>query len=157
MEFLRNSPPFRSSAPNYFILTSLRTDIPEILSLANVFVDCPTTWLEGLGIAHLEAMAMGKPAVVSENGGLTDAALNGATGFVVPPGDVDRLSSAILRLLNEHELAQRMGTNARKRIEGTVRRPKKIQERWKRCLRIFSEESASIENLLTVVQQTLIS
>ena len=39
------------------------------------------------------------------------------TGFVVPPGDVDRLSSAILRLLNDHDLARRMGTNARKRIE----------------------------------------
>lgn len=102
---------------HHFIFTGWRTDIPEILSLADLFVHCPTTWIEGLGIAHLEAMAMGKPTIVSENGGLPEAAVDGVTGFVVPPGDVDRLSSTILKLLNDPHLSQRMSANARKRIE----------------------------------------
>ncbi len=102
---------------HHFIFARWRTDIPEVLSLVDLFVHCPTTWIEGLGIAHLEAMAMGKPTVVSHNGGLPDAALDGVTGFVVPPGDVGRLSSAILKLLNDNELSLRMGRNARQRVE----------------------------------------
>lgn len=102
---------------HHFIFAGWRTDIPEILSLADLFVHCPTTWIEGLGIAHLEAMAMGKPTVVSDNGGLPDAAVDGVTGFVVPPGDVDRLSSAILKLLKDDELSLRLGRNARQRVE----------------------------------------
>ena len=102
---------------DHFLFTGWRTDIPEILSLADFFVHCPTTWLEGLGIAHLEAMAMAKPTIVSENGGLIDAALHGATGFVVPPADVERLSSAILKLLSDHKLSRQMGANARRRVE----------------------------------------
>ena len=102
---------------HHFIFAGWRTDIPEILSLVDLFVHCPTTWIEGLGIAHLEAMAMGKPTVVSYNGGLPDAALDGVTGFVVPPGDIGRLSSAILKLLNDDGLSLRMGRNARQRVE----------------------------------------
>jgi len=102
---------------HHFFFSGWRTDIPEILSLADLFVHCPTTWIEGLGIAHLEAMAMGKPTVVSDNGGLPDAAVDGVTGFVVPPGDVDGLSSAILKLLNDDELSLRLSRNARQRVE----------------------------------------
>ena len=102
---------------HHFIFAGWRTDVPEILSLVDLFVHCPTTWIEGLGIAHLEAMAMGKPTVVSHNGGLPDAAVDGVTGFVVPPGDVDSLSSAILKLLNDDELSLRLGRNARRRVE----------------------------------------
>ena len=102
---------------DYFIFAGWRTDIPQILSILDVFVHCPTTWIEGLGIAHLEAMAMAKPTVVSQNGGLPDAAVDGRTGFIVPPGDIDKLSSAILRLLRDQELASRLGRNARQRVE----------------------------------------
>jgi len=102
---------------DYFIFVGWRTDIPQILSILDVFVHCPTTWVEGLGIAHLEAMAMAKPTVVSQNGGLPDAAVDGWTGFIVPPGDIDMLSSAILSLLRDQELATRMGRNARQRVE----------------------------------------
>ncbi len=99
------------------IFTGWRTDIPEILSVLDVFVHCPTTWIEGLGIAHLEAMAMGKPTVVSDNGGLSDAAVDGVTGFIVPPGNIAELSAAVLRLLTDRELALRLGSNATRRVE----------------------------------------
>jgi glycosyltransferase involved in cell wall biosynthesis len=99
------------------IFTGWRTDIPDILSVLDVFVHCPTTWIEGLGIAHLEAMATGKPTVVSDNGGLSDAAVNGVTGFIVPPGNVAELSAAVLQLLMDSELALRLGSNARSRVE----------------------------------------
>jgi glycosyltransferase involved in cell wall biosynthesis len=99
------------------IFMGWRTDIPQILSMLDIFVHCPTTWIEGLGIAHLEAMAMGKPTVVSSNGGLSDAAADGVTGFIVPPGDIEKLAASVLRLLTDHELAVRFGRNARQRAE----------------------------------------
>lgn len=100
---------------DHVIFTGWRDDMPETLSVLDIFVHCPTTWIEGLGIAHLEAMAMGKPTVVSDNGGLPDVVLDGVTGFLVPPGNIQELSAAILRLLRDDELARRLGANARQR------------------------------------------
>ena len=94
--------------------------------------------------------------MASENGGLTDVALDGVTGFVVPPGDVDRLSSAILRLLNEHELAQRMETNARKRVEELFDVRKKYKKDGSAAYE-YSRKNRLRSAPLTVVQQTLIS
>jgi phosphatidylinositol alpha-1,6-mannosyltransferase len=89
----------------------------EILAIVDVFVHCPTTWIEGLGISNLEAMAMGKATIVSNNGGLPDAVVDGVTGFVVPPGDVASTADRILRLLRDPSLAARMGQNAHARAE----------------------------------------
>lgn len=142
---------------HHFIFTGWRTDIPEILSLADLFVHCPTTWLEGLGIAHLEAMAMAKPTIVSENGGLTDAALDGVTGLVVPPGDIPRLSSAILKLLRDPQLAQHMGANARKRVEEQF----DVQKNTRKMEALLHEYSGKnrfrSKNRLPIVPQTQIS
>ncbi len=99
------------------IFTGWRSDIPAMLSIADIFVHCPTTFLEGLGIANLEAMAMGKPTVVSDNGGLPDAVVNGLTGYIIHPGNVRGMAEAIKRLLDNEQLARRLGENARKRVE----------------------------------------
>ena len=68
-----------------------QNDMPSVLAAFDIFVHCPTTFIEGLPIACLEAMACGKPTIVSENGGLPDAVVEGVTGFIVPPGDIDAL------------------------------------------------------------------
>jgi len=122
---------------DYVIFTGWREDVPRILSAVDIFVHCPTTCIEGLGIANLEAMAMGKPTVVSNNGGLPDAVVDGVTGFVVPPGDIEKLSAAILRLLEDDELARRLGRNARQRIENEF-----DIEKNTRKLEVFFEEYA---------------
>jgi glycosyltransferase involved in cell wall biosynthesis len=99
------------------IFTGWRTDIPNILGGLDVFVHCPTSWPEGLGIATLEAMAMGKPTIVSDNFGLTETTQDKVTGFVVPKGDALALSRAILTLLKDKQLASDMGKRARDRAE----------------------------------------
>lgn len=142
---------------NHFIFAGWRTDIPEILSLADLFVHCPTTWLEGLGIAHLEAMAMGKPTVVSENGGLPEAALDGVTGFVVPPGNIDCLSSAILKLLNDDDLARGMGRKARQRAAEFFDAKKNIKK-MEALLHEYSRKGRlQSKDRLPAVQQTQIT
>ena len=102
---------------NSVIFTGWRDDIPAVMNAVDVFVHCPTTWIEGLGIACLEAMAMGLPAVVSNNGGLPDSVVDGETGFVVPVGDSSAMAGAVMKLLREDDLRRTLGLNARLRAQ----------------------------------------
>lgn len=99
------------------VFTGWREDIVSVLTVVDVFVHCPTTFIEGLCISNLEAMAMGKPTVVSNNGGLAEAVVDGETGFVVAPGNVDEMAGAVLTLLTNDTLASEFGARARKRVE----------------------------------------
>ncbi len=99
------------------ILTGWTEDLLDVFSTINVFAHCPNTWNEGLGIATLEAMAMGKPMVVTANGGLKETTVDGVTGFVVPVGDVQAIAQALLKLVNDPQLMARMGREARLRAE----------------------------------------
>jgi glycosyltransferase involved in cell wall biosynthesis len=100
-----------------FIFTGWRSDICSILSVMDVFVHCPNRLAEGLGIATIEAMAMGKPTIVSDNFGLRETTEDKVTGFVVPQGNVGSISDAILTLLRNKQLASDMGEKARIRAE----------------------------------------
>jgi glycosyltransferase involved in cell wall biosynthesis len=61
----------------------------------------------------LEAMAMGKGIVCSRTEGQTDAIVDGVSGVYVPPADVTALRAAISGLLDDDELATRLGSGAR--------------------------------------------
>jgi glycosyltransferase involved in cell wall biosynthesis len=107
----------RLGLTDHVVFAGARGDVPDILAITDVFVHCPTTWIEGLGICHLEAMASGKPSVISRNGGLPEAAIDGVTGVVVAPADIAAMSVAILRFLMDPDLAERFGRAARARAE----------------------------------------
>lgn len=78
-------------------------------------VACPSH-REGFGVVCAEAMAHGRPVVASAVGGLLDLVVDGETGLLVPPGDVQALRAALERLLGDAGLRKRMGEAARKRI-----------------------------------------
>lgn len=77
-------------------------------------VACPSR-REGFGMACLEAMAFGKPVVASAVGGLLDLVVDGETGVLVPPNDVDALRGALTSLLADAEHRRRLGGAARER------------------------------------------
>ena len=93
-----------------------RDDMDVVLSAIDIFVHCPSSFIEGLSVVNLEAMACGRPTIVSRNGGLPDAVVDGVTGRVVEPGDTDELAEAMISLIRNPEKAIRMGQNARKRV-----------------------------------------
>jgi phosphatidylinositol alpha-1,6-mannosyltransferase len=68
---------------------------------------------EGYGIAAVEAALCGKPAVVSDNSGLVEAVFPGRTGIVVPENDPEATALALLSLLNDPLLRNRLGQRAR--------------------------------------------
>lgn len=68
---------------------------------------------EGWGITNLEAAACGTPTVASDAPGLRESVVNGATGMLVPHGDVTALATALHRLALDRDLVERLGAGAR--------------------------------------------
>jgi glycosyltransferase involved in cell wall biosynthesis len=71
---------------------------------------------EGFGVVCAEAMAQGRPVVAGAVGGLLDLVVDGETGLHVPPGDVESLRAALVRLLADPELRRRLGNAGRERV-----------------------------------------
>jgi glycosyltransferase involved in cell wall biosynthesis len=65
---------------------------------------------EGLPIALLEAMAIGRAVVASRVGGIPEVVQDGETGLLIPAADSQALSSAIVRLLMDPHLRVNLGT-----------------------------------------------
>lgn len=68
---------------------------------------------EGLGQVLLEAGATGRPVIATEHGGIVDAIVDGETGLLVGERDVQALSDALISVLTDSVLADRLGKNAR--------------------------------------------
>jgi glycosyltransferase involved in cell wall biosynthesis len=90
-----------------------RNDIPELLSLADIFV-MPSLW-EGLPMALLEAMTAGKSIVASATSGIPEAITHDSEGLLVPPGDVRALADALGSLLNDPARRSRLAAAAQER------------------------------------------
>ena len=75
----------------------------------------PSVIPEPFGNVVMEAMALGKPVIASDNGGAAEQIVDQVTGFLVPPGDAIRLSAAIATLLSNPVLARTMGEAGRQR------------------------------------------
>jgi glycosyltransferase involved in cell wall biosynthesis len=97
------------------VFTGLRYDMPEMLSAMDVFV--LPSYREGMPLVLLEAMAMARPAVATRVRGCREVVVDAETGILVPPREVAALADAIVRLLLDKELAKRMGSAGRKRVE----------------------------------------
>jgi glycosyltransferase involved in cell wall biosynthesis len=91
-----------------------RDDVPALLAAADALV-LPSS-VEGLPLVVLEAMAAGRPVVATAVGGTPEAVVDGETGLLVRPGDVDALARAVDSLLADPERAGRLGEAGRVRV-----------------------------------------
>jgi len=73
-------------------------EVAKVMSQAAV-VAMPSVYPEALGLVALEAMAAGALVVASAAGGIGESVIDGKTGWLVPPGDVDALASALREAL----------------------------------------------------------
>ena len=69
---------------------------------------------EGQGIVLLEAQASGVPVVAFDVGGVAEAVQNGKTGFLAKLGNTNEFAEAILKLLSDETLREKMGANGRR-------------------------------------------
>ena len=88
----------------------VREDVPALLKAMDVMVLSSTS--EGSPNVILEAAAAGVPVVSTRVGGVPELVADGETGLLVEPGDAVALSEAVGKLLEDRELAERMGRRA---------------------------------------------
>lgn len=93
------------------LLLGEREDALELLSLFDIFV-LPSLW-EGLPFVLFEAAGLRKPIVATAVDGVIEVIEHGKTGLLVPPGDSRALAEAVMTLLKDRELAQRLAERAR--------------------------------------------
>lgn len=96
------------------LFTGFRGDIPEVLSAMDIFVF--PSHSESFGLALIEAMAMKKPSVCTNSGGLLDIAVDNVTSLLFVKNNTKDLKSKIKMLIDSRELRIELGENARKRI-----------------------------------------
>jgi len=108
-----------------FLILGHRPDAIRVMAACDVFV-LASHW-EGLGVAVMEALALGLPVVATAVGGVPEVVEDGREGLLVPPNRPTQLANAILTLLTETETRQRMAAAAAQRgaqlsIDTAVRR-----------------------------------
>lgn len=97
------------------ILLGWRNDVPEILAVLDIF--CQSSLWEGCPMSLLETMAIGKPIIATNVGGVKEIVEDDNTGILVPSGDPKAMADAIIKLTNNKEKTMKMGMNGRRRVE----------------------------------------
>jgi glycosyltransferase involved in cell wall biosynthesis len=98
----------------HVIMAGFRPDVLSLHKSFDIFVLSSTT--EGLGTSLLDAMACGKPIVATAAGGIPEVVEDGVTGLIVPPKDDRALAAAIVKLLKDRQLRERLGRAALARV-----------------------------------------
>ncbi len=87
-------------------------DMPELYSVADVVV-YPSSMPEPFGLTMLEALASGKPIIVTRTGGMPEIIQDSIDGYVIPARDFEALGARIIGLLENEKLRRRLGTTGR--------------------------------------------
>lgn len=103
-----------------------QSNVQDWLGLADITV-LPSFW-EGLPLVAIESLAAGRPIVATAVDGTPDIVVNERTGLTVPPGDANQLARAVLQLLREPELRNRLGTVGRKWVSERFSREQQIEK-----------------------------
>ncbi len=90
------------------IFTGFREDVPELLSLFDIFT--LTSKEEGLGTSVLDAMAAGLPIVATKGGGIAEMLTEDKGALISSVGDANSLSHSFKKLLEDPKLRKSMGT-----------------------------------------------
>ncbi len=92
---------------------------------------------EGFSLVTVEAMAAGKPVVVTRSGGPEEIVDDRSTGLLVPPADAPALAASIRELLSNADLASALGQRARAVVQSKFPLHKMVSEYervYERCL-----------------------
>lgn len=104
------------------------------LRAADVFV--LPSYIEGLPVSMLEAMQCGVPVLMTAVGSVPEVIDDGRNGLMVPPGEVDALAAAMLRLCDEPGLTDRLALQGRQTFDaryGTAAVEPLLLEAWRGC------------------------
>jgi glycosyltransferase involved in cell wall biosynthesis len=89
-----------------------RKDVLELLRQSHIMA-FPSWYREGLPKSVIEAEAIGRPVVTTDSVGCRDTVVDGHNGFMIPIKDSEALAAALKKLIDDPQLRQTMGKNAR--------------------------------------------
>jgi glycosyltransferase involved in cell wall biosynthesis len=98
------------------VFTGIRQDVFSLLQTSDIFV-LPSQDREGLGVALIEAMAVGLPVIGTDLGGIPEVIEDSENGFLVSPGSSNQLPEAIKKLVNDQALRTVMGHRGKQMYE----------------------------------------
>lgn len=126
----------QSAILRYVKFLGWRSDVASALSAFDVFVFPSLN--EGMGKAVVEAMAMGKPVIASDIGGIPDLVVQGKNGLLVPPAQSPALAQAVLELYGNPDKRARMGEAGRQMAAeyGVAAMVHRIDNLYQACLAI---------------------
>jgi len=104
---------------------------------------CLPSRSEGLPRVALEAAARGRAIVGGNRAGIPDVVSDGENGLLVDPDDADQLADALVRLLSDRQLAERLGAAARRTGEQWAITPAEYAERLRRLVEACASRSSS--------------
>jgi len=92
-------------------------EVPAYHNMIDVFVALSVLDSESFGVAVIEAMACGKPVVVSDVSGFSEVVEHEVSGVIVSRRNAEAAANAIGKIITDKELAHEYGVQARKRVE----------------------------------------
>jgi glycosyltransferase involved in cell wall biosynthesis len=105
-----------AAPPDVLVVGPLSHDLVlEAWRRATIAVVPSSTLPEPFGLVALEAMACGRPVIASRTGGLPEVVVDGESGILVRPRDVEDLRTALGRLTADQDLRDRLGSAATRR------------------------------------------
>jgi len=105
-----------------------RADVEAVMCAADVVV-CPSQF-ESFGKVNVEAMACARPVVSTNRGGPAEVVVDGQTGYLVPPDDVQALAERALALLADGALRARLGQAGRARVLAHFSAQEAVRRTW---------------------------
>ncbi len=117
-------------------------DVPRVYHEGDIFVS--PTYAEGFSNTILEAMASGLPVVSTRTVGVVDCLRDGENGLLVLPGDIDALTRALARVLDDAPLRARLASYALTEVRATYSWPAiahQIVGEYERVVRDFRGSS----------------
>ncbi|MBN2364296.1 glycosyltransferase family 4 protein [candidate division WOR-3 bacterium] len=118
-----------------------RNDVPQLMSSLDIFL-LVSLW-EGLPQVVLQAMAAGKPVVVTAVDGSKEIVRNGTNGFLTEPGNPEDSADKIIKLIDDATQRVKMGKEGNKTVsEGFT-----VDEMMKALERVWSEAKSPLEEI----------
>jgi glycosyltransferase involved in cell wall biosynthesis len=99
----------------HVIMTGFRDDTPEIMSALDIFI-LPSIASEATSQVIPQALAMNKPVIATNTGGLPEIIEDGVTGLLIPPEDPDAIANAIIRMAKEKEGARELAKRGKEKV-----------------------------------------
>ncbi|MBU1916973.1 glycosyltransferase family 4 protein [bacterium] len=103
-------------APNVRLILTFRSDVKELVAVSDVMT-LPSYYREGVPRVLLEALALNKPIVTTDNVGCREVVDDGKNGFIVPIKNHIALADAFSKLISDESLRREYGNYSRRRAE----------------------------------------